>query len=170
MVCFICSKPGHISCMCLEPQRRPRSRTCNKVNPKGQPQDCAGPSVSITTEQSRKCMFETTVKVNGGIFKAFIDTGSEVNLIADNVVQQIGCITKKCKRRISGICGGTCDIDQIANTPAKIDEVSVELDFYLVCSNMLTSDILKTILSEYSSHIKHVRKKDGGERLCVAHT
>uniref|UniRef100_A0A1I8NJL5 CCHC-type domain-containing protein n=1 Tax=Musca domestica TaxID=7370 RepID=A0A1I8NJL5_MUSDO len=111
VMCYNCSEPGHISSQCPKPPRRERCRDCHKVHPKNSPTHCG--RTETKTCSVRKVLNHKPVTINGFTYDALIDTGSECSMIHKTVAYKLGVDIRKCKLRISGVCGGTCVIEEV---------------------------------------------------------
>lgn len=88
--CYNCNELGHISSKCTQPQRKPRCSKCNKVGHEAK--SCKADKPTVAKVQSGvSAVPKPVTKVvewKGKRYDAFIDTGSDVSLIAASRFQR----------------------------------------------------------------------------------
>ncbi|XP_065358751.1 uncharacterized protein LOC135952661 [Calliphora vicina] len=141
IVCFNCSEPGHISSACPKPQRRKRCKDCQRVHPRGSPENC-GKSDVRNTNSVRKYCADKKVRVNGVEMCALIDTGSECSMIQKSKAAKIDNDRKTCSVRINGVGGGTRVLNEMINVEITVDEVELSVDLYVADDDTFSTDVI----------------------------
>ncbi|XP_037928488.1 uncharacterized protein LOC119662907 [Teleopsis dalmanni] len=144
VMCYNCGESGHLSVNCARPPKRPRYIDCNKVHPKNEQQNCGKPSAfgRKTSIIDNKFLKKITIGSKQAI--AFIDTGSECNMVRETFANDIGGTRSKNLFTIGGFGGGIerseiqIDTDKVKTT-CQINKLSpiTEDD---VCMDTINSD------------------------------
>ncbi|XP_037942537.1 uncharacterized protein LOC119675411 [Teleopsis dalmanni] len=127
VMCYNCGKSGHLSVNCARLPKRPRCIDCNKVHPKNEQQNCGKPSAFVRKTNIIDNKFLKKITIGGKQAIAFIDTGSECNMVRLTFANDIGGTRSKNLLTIGGF-GGSIERSEIQiDTDLKIDEVEKPL-------------------------------------------
>ncbi|KAJ8920492.1 hypothetical protein NQ315_005361 [Exocentrus adspersus] len=131
--CYTCGKSGHISREC--PRHTTRCFTCNR---KGHiSADCYSKKNKSEKSDSTKnvkivsnsvCVsdvFKKMCEINGTAAVGYIDTGSEINVIAKDVVQKLNVDVEPVKTILKGFGGRAVQCDFVVKFELLIDDITV---------------------------------------------
>ncbi|XP_037930328.1 uncharacterized protein LOC119665079 [Teleopsis dalmanni] len=123
VMCYNCGKSGHLSVNYARPPKRPRCIDCNKVHLKNEQQNCGKPSVFVRKTNIIDNKFLKKITIGSKQAIAFIDTGSECNMVRETFANDIGGTRSKNLFTIGGFGGGIERSEIQIDTDLKIDEV-----------------------------------------------
>ncbi|XP_037953796.1 uncharacterized protein LOC119683966 [Teleopsis dalmanni] len=142
VMCYNCGESGHLSVNCARPPKRPRCIDCNKMHPKNEQQNCGKPSAFVRKTSIIDNKFLKKITIGGKQAIAFIDTGSECNMVRETFANDIGGTRSKNLFTISGFGGGIERSEIQIDTDLKIDEVEKPLTLHVFKDCVLNYDLL----------------------------
>ncbi|XP_045782267.1 uncharacterized protein LOC123878935 [Maniola jurtina] len=137
-VCFRCHETGHVAPNCSQPD----NRKCYRCGEIGHVASSCSILQGQSKEQTKKVQilsnlsdtYKKTVKVNNTFVKAYIDTGSEMNVMSDTAARAIGLTVKPTDVILRGFAGN--------GVPARgTVEFSLHVDNVQICTTAVTTDI-----------------------------
>ncbi|XP_037942457.1 uncharacterized protein LOC119675337 [Teleopsis dalmanni] len=142
VMCYNCGESGHLSVNCARPPKRPRCIDCNKVHPKNEHQNCGKPSAFVRKTSIIDNKFLKKITIGGKQAIAFIDTGSECNMVQETFANDIGGTRSKNLFTIGGFGGGIERSEIQIDTDLKIDEVEKSMTLHVFKDCVLNYDLL----------------------------
>lgn len=131
-VCYRCNESGHVAPNCTLPDKRKCFR-CGKIGHVAT--NCTtnntstGPADAVKKVQIISNLNDTyrkTVNVNGTHMKAYVDTGSELNVMSHAAARALDLQVKPTNVFLKGFTGGSVKALGEINLKLKIDEVEIE--------------------------------------------
>lgn len=146
IVCYNCGEVGHISSKCTKEQKRSRCTDCGKVHKREDPVNCGRKQATHNARkaemtQNEKC-FVKKINVNGKMFEALIDTGSECSLVRKSTADMLKVECEDCFTHLNGISGGRYTMRERCMCDIVIGKAKVSTLVYIVADNMLQTDFL----------------------------
>ncbi|XP_045493279.1 uncharacterized protein LOC123704765 [Colias croceus] len=126
-ICYRCKEPGHTAPQCTMPDMRKCYR-CGKTGHIAN--RCAEKTGGEMTKKIQilaetKNSFVKTVCVNNILTKAYIDTGSEVNVMSLTAAETLNLKLKPSFKRLSGFTGAQVQAKGEVNFDIKIDQIQM---------------------------------------------
>ncbi|XP_049316921.1 uncharacterized protein LOC125779690 [Bactrocera dorsalis] len=141
--CYNCSKTGHYSIKCPEPQKKIRCGKCQRTN--HTTEMCPEKSNAVRAIEPVKNEISDgilkQIKVNGVSTNAFVDPGSSRTLVKESFAIKLGSIST-CSITLNGFGGGKYVCDAKINAIVEIDNEKFESDILIVEDNLLNENIL----------------------------
>ncbi|XP_017461951.1 PREDICTED: uncharacterized protein LOC108355297 [Rhagoletis zephyria] len=146
IVCYNCGEVGHISSKCTKEQKRSRCADCGKVHKREDPVNCGRKQATHNARkaevtQNEKC-FVKKINVNGKMFEALIDTGSECSLVRKSTADMLKVEREECFTHLNGISGGRYTMLERCMCDIVIGEAKVSTLVYIVADSMLQTEFL----------------------------
>lgn len=136
-VCFRCNETGHVASNCAEPDKR----KCYRCGQIGHVSNSCTFSQKRSTDLTKKVQilsnlsdtYKKTVKVNNTFVEAYIDTGSELNVLADAAAQAMGLVIKPTNVILRGFTGSSVPATGTVEFTLYVDNVQIR-------TNAVTTD------------------------------
>ena len=96
----------------------------------------------VRETDKKKLMFTRSIVLCSQEFSAFLDTGSQCNLIKQSVAETLPCKQIPCSVTINGFCGGMTQLTEYIEADIVIDSIKLKLKFYVVPDKFLDEDVL----------------------------
>ncbi|XP_036342487.1 uncharacterized protein K02A2.6-like [Rhagoletis pomonella] len=143
MKCFNCNQYGHIAAKCQQPQRKPKCSKCNKMGHEAQACRSERPTVANIVEDSKQKTNAASkdVVLNGKTFRGFIDTGSDVSLIAASKVPEEATRTSSIKQ-LEGFGGAVIASTAVVDAELVVDGATIWTPCHIVPDEVMHYDIV----------------------------
>ncbi|XP_036320389.1 uncharacterized protein LOC118734809 [Rhagoletis pomonella] len=143
--CFNCNEYGHVAVKCPHPQKKQRCTKCTKVGHDAK--DCRAnmkPNVAEIGESKSTSQVPPIIQhvtIEGKLYDALVDTGSDHSLISEAVIPTtIQCAPAY--KRFKGFGGSIVESTRRAEVKLQINNEYVNANLYVVPDHALGYDLL----------------------------
>lgn len=128
-ICYRCNENGHVAPNCTLPDKR----KCYRCGKEGHIANNCTTTRSGAFEAAKKVQilsnlndaYRKTVRVNEVLMKAYVDTGSELNVMAFSAAQAMGLQIKPTNTKLKGFAGCAIDAKGEVTFDLQVDEVQM---------------------------------------------